>query len=64
MNNQLMHMHFLNMFDMYVRANLNQFSFQVIGLRYFNVYGSSEFHKGSMASPVFQFNKQLIETGK
>ena len=51
-------------FDMYVRANVDKFNLQVIGLRYFNVYGSGEFHKGDMASPIFQFNRQLTETGK
>jgi ADP-L-glycero-D-manno-heptose 6-epimerase len=31
---------------------------QVVGLRYFNVYGMCESHKGPMASTVFQFYKQ------
>lgn len=31
---------------------------QVIGLRYHNVYGPNEEHKGNQASPVFQFWKQ------
>lgn len=37
---------------------------QVIGLRYFNVYGPREQHKGSMASVVWHLNQQLKATGK
>lgn len=36
----------------------------VQGFRYFNVYGSQEDHKGSQASPYYQFGKQARETGK
>ncbi|MDN5874241.1 MAG: NAD-dependent epimerase/dehydratase family protein, partial [Sinobacteraceae bacterium] len=35
---------------------------QVVGLRYFNVYGPREQHKGHMASTAFHFNNQ-IEAG-
>ena len=37
---------------------------QVVGLRYFNVYGPREQHKGSMASVVWHLNQQLKATGK
>lgn len=33
------------------------------GLKYFNVYGPNEYHKGRMASVVFQAHKQIRETG-
>lgn len=33
------------------------------GFRYFNVYGQYEDHKGSQASPFYQFEKQAKETG-
>ena len=33
---------------------------QVVGLRYFNVYGPREQHKGSMASVAFHFNNQVV----
>ena len=33
------------------------------GLRYFNVYGKGEEHKGDMMSPVSKFTKQAKETG-
>ena len=36
----------------------------VVGLRYFNVYGYQENHKGSMASVIFHFFNQLREGGK
>jgi ADP-L-glycero-D-manno-heptose 6-epimerase len=35
----------------------------VVGLRYFNVYGPREQHKGRMASVIHHFTKQLRETG-
>lgn len=34
------------------------------GMRYFNVYGPNEDHKGNQASPYHKFKKQLKETGK
>lgn len=34
------------------------------GMRYFNVYGSNEEHKGDQSSPYSKFKKQLEETGK
>lgn len=51
-------------FDHYVRAHLAQFDSTVVGLRYFNVYGRLETHKGRMASVMHHFTKQLRETGK
>src|SRR5690606_25169507 len=38
------------LFDQYVRRVLPGASAQVVGLRYFNVYGPNEAHKGRMAS--------------
>ena len=35
----------------------------VVGLRYFNVYGPREQHKGRMASVIHHFTKQLRELG-
>jgi ADP-L-glycero-D-manno-heptose 6-epimerase len=46
-------------FDQYVRRILPRASSQIVGLRYFNVYGSREQHKGSMSSTAFHFNNQL-----
>ncbi|MEQ8474576.1 MAG: ADP-glyceromanno-heptose 6-epimerase [Marinoscillum sp.] len=34
------------------------------GLKFFNVYGPNEAHKGKMASMVFQMAQQIRETGK
>lgn len=50
-------------FDRYVRKVLREVSSQVVGLRYFNVYGPNEFHKGKMASIIYQFYRQLKENG-
>jgi ADP-L-glycero-D-manno-heptose 6-epimerase len=36
----------------------------VQGLRYFNVYGPLEDHKGDQASPITKFTKQARESGK
>ncbi len=50
------------MFNNYVRR-IRQHSptSQILGLRYFNVYGYQENHKGSMASVVYHFYRQLQE---
>lgn len=37
---------------------------QVVGLRYFNVYGPREQHKGRMASTALHFNDQIEEEGR
>ena len=36
----------------------------VVGLRYFNVYGPGEAHKGSMASVAFHLHGQVAATGE
>lgn len=51
-------------FDQYVRRWLPHAESPVVGLRYFNVYGPREQHKGSMASVVHHFSRQLLESGK
>ena len=45
-------------FDQYLRRQ-TQSTAQVVGLRYFNVYGPREAHKGSMASVAFHLNNQI-----
>ena len=35
-----------------------------VGLKFFNVYGPNEYHKGRMASVIFHSEKQIRETGK
>jgi ADP-L-glycero-D-manno-heptose 6-epimerase len=50
------------LFDQYVRRHLPDAQSTVVGLRYFNVYGSNEAHKGHMASMVYQCLVQLQET--
>ncbi|MDG1372546.1 MAG: ADP-glyceromanno-heptose 6-epimerase [Paracoccaceae bacterium] len=49
------------LFDQYVRRHLPNASSQVVGLRYFNVYGPGEAHKGGMASTAFHFANQVRE---
>jgi ADP-L-glycero-D-manno-heptose 6-epimerase len=51
-------------FDDYVRRLRPHFKSTVVGLRYFNVYGPREQHKGRMASVMHHFTRQLKETGK
>ena len=46
-------------FDQIVRKELTKKSNQIVGLRYFNVYGPHEQHKGNMASVAFHFHNQL-----
>jgi len=45
-------------FDNYVRQKFNAVDSQIVGLRYFNVYGYGEQNKGKMASTIFQFYNQ------
>lgn len=51
------------LFDGYVQRNFDSFESTVVGLRYFNVYGPNEFHKGRMASMVYQAYHQLESNG-
>lgn len=51
-------------FDRYVRQFAEHFTAQVVGLRYFNVYGPQENHKDRMASLVRQMYYKLQETGE
>ncbi len=46
-------------FDNHVRRVLPTAESQVLGLRYFNVYGPQETHKGTMASVAFHLFNQL-----
>jgi ADP-L-glycero-D-manno-heptose 6-epimerase len=50
-------------FDDYVRRLKPTFKSTVVGLRYFNVYGPREQHKGRMASVIHHFTRQLKDTG-
>lgn len=54
------------LFDQVVRQRLASadFSSQVVGFRYFNVYGPREQHKGRMASVAFHHFNQYREHGK
>jgi ADP-L-glycero-D-manno-heptose 6-epimerase len=52
------------LFDRYVRRILPEAHSPVAGLRYFNVYGPREQHKGSMASVAFHLDRQVRETGE
>ena len=52
------------LFDQLVRLRLTEASGQIVGLRYFNVYGPNEQHKGRMASVALHAYHQLREAGK
>jgi ADP-L-glycero-D-manno-heptose 6-epimerase len=52
------------LFDQYVRRMLERKNAQVAGLRYFNVYGPNEQHKGRMASVAYHAYQQLLVAGK
>jgi len=51
------------LFDRYVRKHRDLSESQVVGLRYFNVYGQGEEHKGRMASVAYHFFNQYHEQG-
>ena len=52
------------LFDQWVRRALPALESQVVGLRYFNVYGPGEGHKGPMASVALHLHEQLRATGR
>jgi len=52
------------LFDQIVRRRWHKRSAQIIGLRYFNVYGPREQHKGRMASVAYHFFNQYRAGGK
>ncbi len=53
-------------FDHYLREQFRRGAVPItaVGLRYFNVYGPREQHKGRMASVIHHFSKQILETGR
>lgn len=51
------------LFDQVLRRHLNGLSAPVVGLRYFNVYGPNEQHKGRMASVAFHNMNQFQAEG-
>ena len=51
------------LFDQYVRKRTSGIGSQVVGFRYFNVYGPREQHKGTMSSVAFHFHNQLRNNG-
>jgi ADP-L-glycero-D-manno-heptose 6-epimerase len=52
------------LFDNYVRRRIRESDSQVVGLRYFNVYGPGEAHKGPMASVVHHLHGQVSADGE
>ena len=52
------------LFDQYVRRLFAKRTAQIVGFRYFNVYGDREQHKGRMASVAFHHFNQYRESGK
>ena len=52
------------LFDQAVRPRLADASAQIVGFRYFNVYGPRESHKGRMASVAWHFFNQYGATGR
>lgn len=52
------------LFDQIVRRRWHKRNAQIVGLRYFNVYGPREAHKGRMASVAYHFFNQYRAAGK
>src|SRR5690606_4992216 len=50
------------MFDLW--AHKNKLLNKIVGLKYFNVYGPNEYHKGDMRSVVHKAFEQIRNTGK
>lgn len=52
-----------HMFDLWLKHN-SLFDAKVVGLKYFNVYGPNEYHKGDMRSMVVKSFEQVRKTGR
>jgi ADP-L-glycero-D-manno-heptose 6-epimerase len=52
------------LFDSYLRTRIDSLRAPVVGLRYFNVYGPREAHKGRMASVAMHHFRQFRSEGK
>jgi len=52
------------LFDQLIRRRFEERTAQIAGLRYFNVYGAREQHKGRMASVVWHFFNQYRGAGQ
>ncbi|MDX1373915.1 MAG: ADP-glyceromanno-heptose 6-epimerase [Burkholderiales bacterium] len=52
------------LFDQHVRRRLAGRTAPVVGLRYFNVYGPNEAHKGRMASVAYHAFNQFLDAGR
>lgn len=50
------------MFDLY--ALRQEYTNTIVGLKFFNVYGPNEYHKGEMRSVVHKALPQILETGR
>jgi len=51
-----------NLFD--IKAEKQGWFDKIVGLKYFNVYGPNEYHKGDMRSVVHKAFEQIRDTGK
>jgi len=51
-----------HLFDLY--AQNESFLSKIVGLKYFNVFGPNEYHKGDMRSLVCKAYDQIVSTGK
>jgi ADP-L-glycero-D-manno-heptose 6-epimerase len=51
------------LFDQFLRRSMDRLTAPVVGLRYFNVYGPLEQHKGRMASVAFHNTQQFLTHG-
>ena len=51
-----------HLFDQWVRSN--GYEQRICGLKFFNVFGPNEYHKGPMASMVFKSYEQIVSMGR
>jgi ADP-L-glycero-D-manno-heptose 6-epimerase len=51
-----------HLFDLY--AQKEEILSEIVGLKYFNVFGPNEYHKGDMRSLVCKAYEQIVSTGK
>ena len=51
-----------HLFDLWARSN--GLANRVVGLKYFNVFGPNEYHKGEMRSLLAKAHEEIVSTGK
>ncbi len=53
-----------HIFDLWIFRNFTKWPENILGLKFFNVFGPNEYHKGEMRSMVIKSFENILKTGK